>query len=316
MTESYFKRLRALTPKALCTRSTAFGSIFNLVFFFSQSKRDYVSILHPFCISVCADDKHESFFLHLMTYKAISLTGQPLVWGAQESSQTVTSWFYTQVFSLVSNKLVFHLSRILPWMVLIFHMSIILVLLDVHNHPFSPLKRKMKGIRFLHSNELCQMERVIIYFQNLKYGLVLTTMVSWIIGQGTPIRGCHLAHEPVYLPEGHHSFGHISTSEQKRPTTLLWKSDTACVTLCITEQVSTAMMNLTDKVFPTFLVRSSSVVALYITCASFLKFPQGKRKKKKKRTSYTYLEAEYKALFLKAYVKCSSAMSEKETVTK
>lgn len=77
------------------------------------------------------------------------------------------------------------------------------------------------------------------------------------------------------------------------------------------------MVNLTHKVFPTFLVRPSSVVALYNTYASFLKFPQGKRKKKKKKiTSCTYLEADYKALFLKAHMKCSSEMSEKETVNK
>lgn len=47
-------------------------------------------------------------------------------------------------------------------MVLIFHMSALLALLDAHNHPISPLKRKMRGILFLHSKELCQMDKVII----------------------------------------------------------------------------------------------------------------------------------------------------------
>lgn len=96
-----------------------------------------------------------------------------------------------------------------------------------------------------------------------------------------PVRGCHLAHEPVHLPEGCHSFGPVSTSGWKRPTELLCKRDTARVSLCITKQASTAMVNLIHKVFPTFLVRSSSLVALYIAYASFLKFPQGKRKKKR-----------------------------------
>ena len=43
-------------------------------------------------------------------------------------------------------------------MVLIFHMSTLLVL----NHPISPLKRKIRGVWFLHSNELCQMDKMII----------------------------------------------------------------------------------------------------------------------------------------------------------
>ena len=46
-------------------------------------------------------------------------------------------------------------------MVLNFHMSTLLVLLDVHNHPISPLKR-MRGIQVLHSNGLCQTDKVII----------------------------------------------------------------------------------------------------------------------------------------------------------
>lgn len=72
MTESYFKTLRALTLKAFYTRSIALSFIFNFVFFFSQSKRGCISLVHPSHISVFADGKHESFFLHLMTHKVFS----------------------------------------------------------------------------------------------------------------------------------------------------------------------------------------------------------------------------------------------------
>lgn len=78
MTESYFKRLRALILKAFCTRSIALSFIFNLVLFFSQSQKGCITLEHPSYISVFADGKHESFFLHLMTHKVVSLTSQPL----------------------------------------------------------------------------------------------------------------------------------------------------------------------------------------------------------------------------------------------
>lgn len=77
--------------------------------------------------------------------------------------------------------------------------------------------------------------------------------------------------DPIDLPKGYHSFGHVSTSVWKRPTTLHCKNDIVCVSLWITKYSSKAMMNLTHSVFPTILVSSSSVVALYITYPSFLK---------------------------------------------
>lgn len=86
------------------------------------------------------------------------------------------------------------------------------------------------------------------------------------------------AHEPLHLPEGYHSFGHVSTSGWKRPTALLCKNDTVCVSLCITKQPPKAMMNLIHSVFPTTLVSSSSLVSLYITYPSFLKSTQERKR--------------------------------------
>lgn len=78
MTESYFKRLRALTLKAFCTRSIALSFIFNFIFFLSQSKRGCMSLMHPSYFSVFGDGRHESSFLQLTTHKIVSLTSQPL----------------------------------------------------------------------------------------------------------------------------------------------------------------------------------------------------------------------------------------------
>lgn len=52
----------------------------------------------------------------------------------------------------------------------------------------------------------------------------------------------------------------------------------ACASLYSPKQASTAMAKFTHT-SPNFFIPPSSVVALYITCASFLKFPQGKRKR-------------------------------------
>lgn len=76
--------------------------------------------------------------------------------------------------------------------------------------------------------------------------------------------------DPIHLPEGYHSFGHVSTSIWKRSTALLCRNDIVCVSWCITKQSSKTMINLAHSVFPTILVTSSSVVALYIPC--FLKW--------------------------------------------
>lgn len=102
MIESYFKRLRALALKAFCTRNIALSFIFNLLLFFSQSKKGYMSFVHPSYFSVFADGKHESFFLQLMTHKVVFLTSQASVRNAQESSQTGTSCLHTESFSPLS----------------------------------------------------------------------------------------------------------------------------------------------------------------------------------------------------------------------
>lgn len=190
MTESYFKRLRALSLKAFCTRSIALSFIFNLVFFFSQSKRGCTSLVHPSYISVFSDGKHESFFLHLMTHKVFSLTSQPLAWNVQESSQTGTSCLHTKgFFPLVSNKLAFQLSQDSPPNWFYSSRSTSFVLLHVHNYTSFPLKRR----KFLHSNELYQMEKAIIcLLPKSKMWSLLTIMVSWLIGQRTAITGHHM----------------------------------------------------------------------------------------------------------------------------
>lgn len=100
-------------------------------------------------------------------------------------------------------------------MVLIFHMSTLLVLLGVHNHPTSPLKRKMRGILFLHSAELCQMDKVTmclfpkskIWSGSNHHGFMTN------VGQ----RMCYLDHELAHLPEGCQSVWSEEKGQQHCP---------------------------------------------------------------------------------------------------
>lgn len=169
MTESYFKRLRALSLKAFCTTSIALSFIFNLVFFFSQSKRGCISLVHPSYISVFSDGKHESFFLHLMTHKVFSLTSQALAWNVQESSQTGTSCLHTKgFFPLSLTSWLFNCHKTLPLTGFIlpgvhhlsFYMSTITLVFLLKEGSFYIL---MSYIRWRKRSSVC--------FQNLKCDL-------------------------------------------------------------------------------------------------------------------------------------------------
>lgn len=67
-----------MTPKALVPEALPSALFLTWGVFFSRSKRDDVSTVHPFCASLCADGEHGSFSLHLMTHKVVPLTGRPL----------------------------------------------------------------------------------------------------------------------------------------------------------------------------------------------------------------------------------------------
>lgn len=189
MTESYFKRLRALSLKAFCTTSIALSFIFNLVFFFSQSKRGCISLVHPSYISVFSDGKHESFFLHLMTHKVFSLTSQPLAWNVQESSQTGISCLHTKgFFPLSLTSWLFNCHKTLPLTGFIlpgvhhlsFYMSTITLVFLLKEGSFYIL---MSYIRW--RKRSCLLPKS-------KMWSVLTIMVSWLTGQRTAITGHHM----------------------------------------------------------------------------------------------------------------------------
>lgn len=123
-------------------------------------------------------------------------------------------------------------------MVLIFHMSTLLVLPGVHNHPISPLTGRTRGILFLHSAELCQMDKVIMCLfpkSKIRSGSNHRGFMT-NIGQ----RMCYLDHEFAHLPEGCQSVWSEEKAQQHCPARV-----TACISWCISNQAPRAMVSLT-----------------------------------------------------------------------